>query len=120
MSTYIRDQSQTLLPGNVPQYVVRTTVNWPFIIGPVIILGAGMVYVLLVIWETVRLELPVWKDDLRFTLAFGLTGTEQAVLRQAEKTNTMEKIGELLEMSFDDTESEEMKLRLIQNSNHLV
>ena len=55
---------------------------------PVAVLAIGLVYVVLVIIESTRLRLPVWKESVLPTLLYGFSDETQQLLREERHSKT--------------------------------
>jgi hypothetical protein len=67
--------------GVLQRWTIHVQVNWWYLLFPIAMLTTGFVYVIMVIVESARLRLPVWKESARPTLLYGFSGETQRLLR---------------------------------------
>lgn len=81
ITSYIRDSSSTTVPGDTHEYVIRFRVRWAFFAVPALHILGGITYVFAILWQTKDSGLPVWKNSLIPSLAYGLDTAAQDILR---------------------------------------
>ena len=64
--------SQLMATGQLGKYETFIEVRWPWIILPCICICLGSIFLLLAIWQTHRLSVPVWKNSTLAVLTHGL------------------------------------------------
>ncbi|KAK6857024.1 hypothetical protein PG995_007211 [Apiospora arundinis] len=100
LSNWIRDYQLTSETGRDtnPSHIGRTQrwtihygVRWPFLVLPLVLDIADVIYVSFTIWETKKLRVTAWKDSALATLAYGLEGEEnRALLKEADVQGKMD------------------------------
>lgn len=83
MTNQIRDMGQDPHPGTLQQWVIHVRVDWAFLTFPLIMVLAGVFYVVLAIVESTPLRLPAWKESVLPTLVYGFDDATQQRLRKA-------------------------------------
>lgn len=81
LTNHMRRNSQAKHQGSTLQWVIHVRVRWWYLAYPIGMLGMAIVYVGLVLWESMVLGLPAWKEDMEPTLAYGLDEETQKVVR---------------------------------------
>jgi hypothetical protein len=69
--------------GTTQQWTIHVRVRWEFLALPVAVLAGGIIYVVLTIVESIRLQVPVWKENALPTLLHGFNDETQHLLREA-------------------------------------
>jgi hypothetical protein len=69
--------------GTTQQWTTHVRVRWEFLALPVAVLAGGIIYVVLTIVESIRLQVPVWKENALPTLLHGFNDETQHLLREA-------------------------------------
>ncbi|KAK7974253.1 hypothetical protein PG989_016101 [Apiospora arundinis] len=76
---------------NASRWTIHYGVRWPFLVLPLVLDIAGVMYVSFTIWETKKLRVTAWKDSALATLAYGLEGEEnRALLKEADAQGKMD------------------------------
>ncbi|KAG9771558.1 hypothetical protein KCU88_g6325, partial [Aureobasidium melanogenum] len=83
ITSYIRDSSDIRVSGNTYEYVIKFRVRWAFFAVPALHILGGITYVLAILRQTKKSGLPVWKNSLIPTLAYGLDTPAQDRLRSS-------------------------------------
>ncbi|EHY54058.1 hypothetical protein HRR83_004706 [Exophiala dermatitidis] len=83
ITSYIRDSSGIRVSGDTYEYVIKFRVRWAFFAVPALHILGGITYVLAILWQTKKSGLPVWKNSLIPTLAYGLDTPAQDRLRSS-------------------------------------
>ena len=68
--------------GQSDAFILYFHVNWGFFLLLVITLGLGFIYFAGVLFQTIRLQLPAWKESAVPTLVYGLDSETQSLLRK--------------------------------------
>jgi hypothetical protein len=68
--------------GTTQQWTIHVRVRWEFLALPVAVLAGGIIYVMLTIVESIRLQVPVWKENALPTLLHGFNDETQHLLRE--------------------------------------
>ena len=77
MTNYFRNSSNATVVGQAGQSEVYICVTWPWIALPALLVSAGTVFLILVMLETKRRGVCVWKTSELAVLFHGLGGLEQ-------------------------------------------
>ncbi|KAK4184738.1 hypothetical protein QBC35DRAFT_534713 [Podospora australis] len=85
LSIHVREASNETHGGSEEKYVLHIQVQWGFFVPQVFILVLGGLYFSVVVWQTGRLGLPIWKEGFFPLLASGLDGETQERLRRMER-----------------------------------
>lgn len=88
MTIQLRNTSKNRHEGTLHQWTIHVQVNWWYLMFPVAVLAIGLVYVVLVIIESTRLRLPVWKESVLPTLLYGFSDETQRLLREERHSKT--------------------------------
>ncbi|KAI1667265.1 DUF3176 domain containing protein [Pyrenophora tritici-repentis] len=110
LTNQIRNTSPDRQQGVVRDWVIHIHVDWAYMAFPVGMLLTGILYVVLIIVESTRLRVPVWKERTLPTLLYGFDDETQRLLRKREG-NEREKIVES-SVRYDYDEQEDC-LRLV-------
>ena len=86
LTVQLRGSSNLTQQGTSEEYVIHFEVNWPFVAVPLSTLLVGCIYFLVIMCQTRRLKLPVWKESAYPTLMYGFDDSTQSLLRGADKT----------------------------------
>jgi hypothetical protein len=115
LSNHIRDIGGAETPGEWQgETTIWTTlikIQWPFLTIPLLTLATSILYIALVIWDTHRLRLPTWKEDLFPVLGYGFEEEFQHLLRNADQSGNASKAENLITISFSDYGRQELRLR---------
>ncbi|EMD87167.1 hypothetical protein COCC4DRAFT_84582 [Bipolaris maydis ATCC 48331] len=84
LTNQIRNTSPKRHNGTVKEWVIHVHVDWAYMAFPATILVFGTLYVILIIFESSRLKLPVWKESAIPTLLNGFDDETQKRLRDFE------------------------------------
>jgi hypothetical protein len=82
MTNQIRNTSPDEHRGALGTWTIHVQVNWWYLVFPIAMLTLGLLYVVLVIVESSRLRIPVWKESARPTLLYGFSDEAQRLLRE--------------------------------------
>ena len=82
LTNQIRNSSPNRHQGELQKWTLHVHVEWAYLAYPVTILVAGILYVILTIVESTRLQLPVWKESALPTLLHGFDDETQKLLRE--------------------------------------
>ena len=102
-------------PGFTLKWVIHVRVKWAYLAFPAAMIGLGVIYVLLAIWESTRLHVPVWKESAMPSLLHGLDNDTQNLLRGAQTDSTGAK-AETMRVRFRHDEKDDC-LRLIADED---
>ncbi|KAJ9611405.1 hypothetical protein H2200_004589 [Cladophialophora chaetospira] len=91
----MRDSSNTAAIGESQEWIIRFKVQWVYLILPSVHLLVGTAYIISIVWQTWHSGLPVWKDGLMPSLAYGFDTAEQNLLRATQHSR------EPVTVSFD-------------------
>ncbi|KAH8722876.1 hypothetical protein GQ44DRAFT_828730 [Phaeosphaeriaceae sp. PMI808] len=89
LTNQLRDVAQQRHQGTAQSWTIHVKVNWPYLSYTIAMLTFGVLYVLLTIFETTRLSLPVWKESLLPSLLYGFDDETQSLLRRADEGGKM-------------------------------
>jgi len=84
LTIQMREASNQSHTGQSDTFVLYFHVTWEFFLLLVITLGLGFVYFVGVLIQTVRLQLPAWKESAVPTLVYGLDDETQSLLRKID------------------------------------
>ncbi|KAF5672313.1 hypothetical protein FHETE_3811 [Fusarium heterosporum] len=95
LKKWIRDYELEKTPnkGSATDMVIIIRVQWYFFVVPALILVAGLMFILLCTWETLRLRRPVLKDSILATLACAPDRDLKEKLKQAALAGGLEALG---------------------------
>jgi hypothetical protein len=101
LTNQIRNSSPQKQDGVLQRWTIHVQVNWWYLVFPIAMLTMGFIYVIMVIVESTRLRLPVWKESARPTLLYGFNGETQRLLREEAPGR---KPGTLVRYQIDEKE----------------
>lgn len=110
MTNQLRDMSATPLRGYSYQWTPHVKVQWRFLILPITVIVMGCIYVILAILESLRLNMPAWKEDALPTLLYGFDNETQGLLRPVELDSESSKVVEAILVKFDENDN---RLRVV-------
>ncbi|KAJ8113771.1 hypothetical protein OPT61_g4166 [Boeremia exigua] len=102
LTNHLRNTSPTRAEGVTMQWILHVHVNWWYLLFPAVMLTLGILYVVLVIVQSTRLRLPVWKAKARPTLLYGLHEETQRLLR--EEANSKHASAVKIRYKMDETD----------------
>lgn len=70
--------------GDTLKWAIHVRVEWFYLSFPIAMVALGIIYVLLTIVESTRLQVPVWKEGALPSLLHGLDDETQSLLRGAQ------------------------------------
>jgi hypothetical protein len=91
LTNQIRNTSPNQHHGELQKWTIHVRVAWPYLAFPITMLMIGITYVILVIVESTRLRLPVWKERALPTLLYGFDDETQRLLRDSHLLEQSEK-----------------------------
>ncbi|KAF2025975.1 hypothetical protein EK21DRAFT_75140 [Setomelanomma holmii] len=98
--------------GNTQSWVVYVRVQWAYLAYPASMLVLGIAYVICMIVESTRLNMPVWKESALLTLMYGLNDETQRLLRDRECNE--KGLAQDLRLRFA-IDGKEIRMRLVAN-----
>ncbi|KAF2996073.1 hypothetical protein E8E13_004207 [Curvularia kusanoi] len=87
ITNQIRNSSPDRHRGELKHWVIHVQVDWVYLVYPLAMLIAGIIYVVLTIFESRRLKMPVWKESSMPTLLHGFDDETQTLLRSEFKAS---------------------------------
>lgn len=102
LSNWMRSYDNTTQLGTQQHWVIHIDVIWGYLIIPALTFLGGCVFVLLAIWETRRLKLNPWKDDVIAMLTHSLDDSMTEKLREAERNGRAWKVAKSIVVEFGD------------------
>lgn len=88
ITNQIRNTSPDQHEGTLQTWAIHVKVEWWYLTYPIAVLALGLLYVVLVIVESTRLRIPVWKEGARPTLLYGFNDETQRLLREEAQSKT--------------------------------
>jgi hypothetical protein len=104
LTNQIRNTSPDRLDGVTQGWVIHVRVDWAYMSFPVAMLSIGILYVVLVIVESARLRLPVWKERALPTLMYGFDNETQRLLRERDNYKGDKKVDTSVRYDYDENE----------------
>jgi len=104
LTNQIRNTSPDRLEGVTQRWVTHVRVDWAYMAFPVAMLSIGILYVILVIIESARLKIPVWKESALPTLTHGFDNETQRLLRERAHYKGDKKINTSVRYDLDEQE----------------
>jgi hypothetical protein len=101
--------------GDTLKWAIHVKVQWPYLAFPIAMITLGIVYVLLTIIESTRLQVPVWKESALPSVLHGLDNETQSLLREVQSHKTGRR-ADATTVRFGPDEKDGC-LRLIAESN---
>ncbi|KAK5032322.1 hypothetical protein LTR13_007145 [Exophiala sideris] len=119
ITNYMRDSSNTTLQGDTQEYVIKFRVRWAFLTVPALHILGGITYVVAIVWQTRNSGLPVWKNRLIPSLAYGLDAAAQDQLRSTHGNLDLasDSIRSRMMITFE-TAGPRPQLRLSESTGH--
>jgi hypothetical protein len=74
--------------GDTLMWVIHVKVQWSYLAFPIAMITLGIVYVLLIVVESTRLQVPVWKESALPSVLHGLDNETQSLLREVQSEKT--------------------------------
>ena len=84
LTVHIRDGGRMIQEGTTDEFILLIHVDWPFLIAPILAVLAGCLYFAVIMFQTWRLGLPVWKESAYPTLTYGFDEKTQSLFRVAD------------------------------------
>ena len=87
VTNQIRNSSPDRHRGELKHWVIHVQVDWAYLAYPLAMLVAGILYVILTILESRRLEMPIWKESSLPTLLHGFDDGTKTLLRSESEAS---------------------------------
>ena len=100
----MRDTAPDRLEGVTQRWVTHVRVDWTYMAFPVAMLSIDILYVILVIIESARLRIPVWKESALPTLTYGFDNETQRLLRETAHYKGDKKVKTSVRYDLDEQE----------------
>lgn len=104
LTNQIRNISPDRSAGSLQQWVVHVHVDWAYLAFPVTMIFTGIVYVVLIIVESTRLHVPVWKESALPMLLHGLDDETQSLLRHDHMLSKVNRPKRRIQFDYDEKE----------------
>jgi hypothetical protein len=104
LTKQIRNTSPLRQQGAVQSWITHVRVDWVCLIYPIAMLLIGILYVALIMIESMRLQIPVWKEKALPTLLYGFDDETQSLLRKRQGYGVDKKEDTRVRFTFDERE----------------
>lgn len=104
LTSQIRNTSPQRHEGSTQSWVIHVRVDWAYLAYPISMLLIGILYVILIIVESARLRLPVWKESALPTLLYGFDDETQVLLRKRENYEGGKRVDTNVRYDVDEKE----------------
>lgn len=84
------------IQGKTEKWEIHVRVRWTYLAFPAAMIALGIFYVLLTIFESLRLRIPAWKESALPSLLHGLDDETQHLLRDSEQQKVGNKANETI------------------------
>ena len=101
ITNQIRDSGRSPVRGTSYQWKQHVKVRWAFLSFPAAIVVAGCFYVALAITESVRMDVPPWKESALPSLLHGFDEETQTILRSGQGDRKAESVTAKTYIKFD-------------------
>ncbi|KAI1075947.1 hypothetical protein F5B20DRAFT_557630 [Whalleya microplaca] len=103
VSNWMRDISNVTHSGNGTEWVIHIHVKWPYISLPLLTSIVGLLFVLLSILDTRKLQLSPFKTDMIAALTHSVDAETRAQLRFADRHGHLDDTIKAMTVSLEDT-----------------
>ncbi|CAI4214456.1 unnamed protein product [Parascedosporium putredinis] len=102
LSVYNRDAGGATQQGTVQEFIFLVNIDWPFLLAPIIAVLAGLLYFIVIMFQTWRLGLPVWKESAYPTLTYGFDERTQSLFRGADVHESSKDLKKTTQINFTE------------------
>jgi hypothetical protein len=112
LTNQVRNTSPDRHQGITQNWAIHIHVDWTYMAFPIAMLVFGILYVILIIAESSRLRLPIWKESAIPALLYGFDDETQKLLRDRE--NNKQGDGRNMSIRYDFDKQQDY-LRLVSH-----
>jgi hypothetical protein len=104
LTNQIRNTSPHRQEGTVQRKVIHVSVDWAYLVYPITMLLIGILHVVLIMIESMRLRKPAWKETALPTLLYGFDNETQRLLRKKQGYGGNTKTDTSVRFAYDEQE----------------